>query len=701
MDGSHFPMTSTTGEPVSSGKKGKRRKVIKSCAFCRKRKLKCSQARPMCQQCVIRKLPQCVYTEEFNYPLSNTELFEQVPNVALVQKIENLQTLLKENDNNNAKPVYCRSSENPLRSLRTSVLGDNGSRYVFGPTSWKTLSLFEQNKFQTEFQNLWKVLKPLPECTKSQLNENDVVADLPSFPQMESCIKSFFAGPLFDILHIFNQDDILSLLDRLFIRDTTDKNLVILLDLQGNAKDKYNLGIVLQILCLGYYNQDIPSSVSHFLHTLSAASLSSSSSNFVEKLQFFLLSYISVMINCTDGVWDATQGVDLINELCQGCISLGLNDIDKWYSNESEETKQNLRCIWFWALFLDVSTSYDIGNPPSISDDLLDLSIFTAQNFQSPSIDFRRVKLMHDFLDVSRFTTREIHKREMNEKLTTFSLRLIEFIQSNFSPIEHYTNSVYYSDIDPFDILILSRSLSIVASIYNIEMIIAQQSRIIDKNRMVQFLLISISVCVNTMVFHFKEPINDQENVLTEGLKLSIILINPLLIRIVSQVYSLAFNRLIFREKGFLFLIDLDTGKKIQFIKYEEENFDELLTGFDVRTDKFLSFSGTIIRFYEIIDSIFAVNERNKRLLKAVSNFYQLTSTLAFERVSRVLFDKASQARIETEKIWLKKGINMEHFSDLMIEDFINDVWKTFKEISKDLWSIDKKKFYKQYHFDL
>ena len=166
-------------------------------------------------------------------------------------------------------------------------------------------------------------------------------------------------------------------------------------------------------------------------------------------------------------------------------------------------------------------------------------------------------------------------------------------------------------------------------------------------------------------------------------------------------MYSLAFNRLIFREKGFLFLIDLDTGKKIQFIKYEEENFDELLTGFDVRTDKFLSFSGTIIRFYEIVDSIFAVNERNKRLLKAVSNFYQLTSTLAFERVSRVLFDKASQARIETEKIWLKKGINMEHFSDLMIEDFINDVWKTFKEISKDLWSIDKKKFYKQYHFDL
>lgn len=653
----------------------------------------------MCQQCMIRKLPQCIYTEEFNYPLSNTELFGQVPNVALVQKIENLQTLLKENDN--AKPVRYRCSDNPVRSLRTSVVGENGSMYVFGPTSWKTLSLFEPNKFQTEFQSLWRVLKPLPEDTKSRLAENNIVADLPSFSRMESCIESFFAGPLFDLLHIFNKDDILSLLDKIFIRDATNSDLIILLNLEGSPKDKYNLGIVLQILCLSYFNQNVPPSVNHFIHTLTAASLSSSSSNFVEKLQYFLLSYINVMINCTEGVWDATQGIDLITELGQGCISLGLNDIDKWYLNESKVTKQNLRCIWFWALFLDVSTSYDVGKPPSILDDFLDLSVFTVQNFKSTGVDFRRVKLMHDFLNVSRSITREIHKREINGKLITFSLRLIEFIQSNFSPIEHYTNSVYYSGIDPFDILILSRALSMVASIYNIEMIIAQQSRIIDKNRMVQFLLISISVCVNTIVFHFKEFVNGQRDILPEGLKLSIILINPLLIRIISQVYGLAFNRLIFREKGFLFLIDLDTGEKIQFIKYEEENFDELLTGFDIRTDKFLSFSGTIIRFYEIIDSIFVSNERNKQLFKAVSNFYQLTSTLAFERVSRVLFDKASQARIETEKVWLKKGINMEHFSDLMIEDFISDVWRTFKDISKDLWYIDKKEFYKQYHFDL
>ncbi|CAI4046608.1 Pdr8p SKDI_12G3000 [Saccharomyces kudriavzevii IFO 1802] len=694
-------MLPTTRESVTGGTKGKRRKIIKSCAFCRKRKLKCNQVRPMCQQCVLRKLPQCIYTEEFNYPLSNTELFGQMPNVTLVQKIQNLQSLLKENDNDDAEPVPRRSPDNPLWLLRTPVLGENGSMYVFGPTSWKTLSLFEPNKFQTEFQNLWAILKPLSECHKPRLNETCITPDLPTFTELKSCVDSFFNSSLFDLLRIVNKDDILPLLNKIFIRDTTNDDLIVLLNPTDDPKDKYNLGIILQILCLEYYNQNVPSSVNHFIHGLTAASLSSSSSNFIERLQFFLLSYISIMINCTDGVWDATQGIDLIGELCQACISLGLNDIDKWYLNEKQEVRKNLKYIWFWTLFLDVSCSYDVGKPPYISDDVLDLNTFVAHDYELPGIDSKSMKLMHEFLKVSRFVTREIHKREMNEKISALSLRLIEFIQSNFSPIEHYTNLAYYSDIDPFDILILSRALSMVASISNIQMVITQHSKIIDKNRMVQYLLISISVCVNTILFNFEKSINKQEDALSEGLKLSIVLINPLLIRIISQVYGLAFHRLIFREKGFLFLIDLDTGEKIQFIKYEEENFDEMLIGFDVRTDKFLSFSGTIIKFYEIIDNLFTSTERNKRLFGAVSNFYQLTSTLAFERVSRVLFDKASQARIETERFWLKKGINMKQFSDLMIEDFINDVWKTFKNISEDLWFIDKKEFYRQYHFDL
>lgn len=700
--------TSFTNEgssPIDSDKKGKRRKVIKSCTFCRKRKLKCSQVRPMCQQCSIRKLPQCIYTEEFNYPVTNTVLFSQVPNVALVQKIQSLQNLLTGNNNDTGRESILNASlNNPLRFFRTSVLGENGSMYIFGPTSWKTLSLFESNKFQREFQNLWGVLEPLPEYNEPQSQEPSIVSILPTFSEIEICVDSFFNSTLFDLLRIFNKDDVPPLLEKLFVRDTTNVDLIVLLNLTEDPRDKYNLGIILQILCLKHYNRNVPSSIDKFIHDLTSSS-SSSNSNFIERLQFILLSYINIMINSTSGVWDGTQGIDLINELCQSCVSLGLDDINRWYMKESQETKESLRCIWFWTLFFDVSCSYDIGRPPFISDGFLNLNIFTVQDPGSSSIDSRikpkRSKLMRDFLRVSRFIIRELHKRQTGEKTPALLLLLSKFIQSNFSPIEHYTNPIYYSEIDPFDIMILSRVLCMITSIGNIDMMIGQNHKIVDKNKMVQFTLMSISVCVNTILFNFEKSANEEEDVLFEGLKLSTVLINPLLIRIVSEVYGLAFHKLTFREKGFLFLIDLDTGKKIEFIKYDEENFDEILTGFDVRSDKFLSFSGTIIRFYEIIDTLFDSNNRNKELFRAVSKSYQLTSTLAYERVSRVLFDKATQARLETEKVWLRKGINMEQFSDLMIEEFINDVWKAFKHISKDLWSIDKKEFYKQYNFDI
>ncbi|CAI1592039.1 hypothetical protein SEUBUCD646_0L03190 [Saccharomyces eubayanus] len=705
MDGFHMGASFGTEGSYSGDKKGKRRKVIKSCTFCRKRKLKCSQARPMCQQCVIRKLPQCIYTEEFNYPVTNTVLFSQVPNVALVQKIQSLQNLLTENNNDTGDESMPNGSlDNPLRFLRTSVLGENGSMYVFGPTSWKTLSLFEPNKFQTEFQSLWAVLKPPPEYNEPLLQESSIVSVLPTFSQLKICVDSFFSSSLFDLLRIFNKDDVLPFLEKLFVRDATNVDLIVLLNLTEDPRDKYNLGIILQILCLKYYNQNVPSSIKDFIHGLTVAS-SSSSLNFIERLQFFLLSYINIMINCTSGVWDGTQGIGLVNELCQSCLSLGLDDINRWHMDESQETKESLRCIWFWTLFFDVSCSYDVGKPPFISDDSLNLNAFTVQDSESSGINSRfkakRSKLMHDFLRVSRFISREIHKRQTSEKTPALLLLLTRFVQSNFSPIEHYTNPIYYSEIDPFAIMILSRALCMITSIGNIDMVIRQNHKIIDKNKMVQFTLISISICVNTILFNFEKSANEEEDILFEGLKLSTILINPLLIRIVSEVYGLAFHKLTFRERGFLFLIDLDTGKRIQFIKYEEEDFDEILKGFDVRSDKFLTFSGTIIRFYEIIDTLFDSSNRNKEIFRAVSKSYQLTSTLAFERVSRVLFDKATQARLNTEKVWLKKGINMEQFSDLMIEEFINDVWKAFKHISQDLWCINKKEFYKQYNFDI
>ncbi|CCH62001.1 hypothetical protein TBLA_0G00520 [Henningerozyma blattae CBS 6284] len=43
--------------------KKKRRTIIKTCTFCRKRKLKCDKRKPRCSSCVTRNLPECVYID--------------------------------------------------------------------------------------------------------------------------------------------------------------------------------------------------------------------------------------------------------------------------------------------------------------------------------------------------------------------------------------------------------------------------------------------------------------------------------------------------------------------------------------------------------------------------------------------------------------------------------------------------------------
>ena len=73
----------------------RRRKLVKSCLFCRKRKLKCNKAKPMCQQCSARKLPSCVYLSNFNFDvISVDEIFDKNPNVRLLNEIIDLKSQL-------------------------------------------------------------------------------------------------------------------------------------------------------------------------------------------------------------------------------------------------------------------------------------------------------------------------------------------------------------------------------------------------------------------------------------------------------------------------------------------------------------------------------------------------------------------------------------------------------------------------------
>ncbi|SCU81591.1 LAMI_0B06942g1_1 [Lachancea mirantina] len=79
---------------IESAGARRRRKTVRSCTFCRQRKLKCDQQKPMCGSCKARKLPECFYTDGFNFQLTSEELFSGSPNVALMKRIRELERVL-------------------------------------------------------------------------------------------------------------------------------------------------------------------------------------------------------------------------------------------------------------------------------------------------------------------------------------------------------------------------------------------------------------------------------------------------------------------------------------------------------------------------------------------------------------------------------------------------------------------------------
>lgn len=71
----------------ANGKVNKlRRKTVKSCLFCRKRRLKCDRKRPGCSTREARGLPECTYIEKLTNVVDPSVLLESTPNVGLVRK---------------------------------------------------------------------------------------------------------------------------------------------------------------------------------------------------------------------------------------------------------------------------------------------------------------------------------------------------------------------------------------------------------------------------------------------------------------------------------------------------------------------------------------------------------------------------------------------------------------------------------------
>ena len=139
------PKSVTDAQKVKKPK-SKRHKPIRSCSFCRKRKLKCDQQKPICSSCKSRELSECIYADNSNCGSSPTN---NISNDSKPRQGSNT----KGRTPNSTTPVPAEYSTASLRDslanmqFPTMVLYNNtaGSPVTQASPTTSNFSFFENN----------------------------------------------------------------------------------------------------------------------------------------------------------------------------------------------------------------------------------------------------------------------------------------------------------------------------------------------------------------------------------------------------------------------------------------------------------------------------------------------------------------------------------------------------------------------------
>lgn len=146
----------------------KRRKPVKSCAFCRHRKLKCDQKRPICSSCKSRNLSSCVY------PVADAQLQSDIndlsngnvsvhdstsplamDNAKLVMKVHSLERQIDEISRSSLNANFNGANSTTSYHSNGSPLGTISQQATRSPMSTtSTVSHSQQDVFQNFNEHL-------------------------------------------------------------------------------------------------------------------------------------------------------------------------------------------------------------------------------------------------------------------------------------------------------------------------------------------------------------------------------------------------------------------------------------------------------------------------------------------------------------------------------------------------------------------
>ncbi|CDO95762.1 unnamed protein product [Kluyveromyces dobzhanskii CBS 2104] len=499
--------------PADNDKVRKRRKIIKSCTFCRKRKLKCDRKRPMCTGCKMRGLHECVYTDGYNFDISHDELYDKTPNLILLNEIEKLKEKMKGQPDHDQKidaeeqkklSVYgiSKKEKNPLlqcqfvlkKKSRVTRYGCTAVRAIAGMLNEKTLNYLkevlivhkrERCKLKAKSGN--SMLYELQRI-ESPWSLGMLIADLPKHSELCEVVKRSFKYEGYQAHQIFSEEKVTEFLTTCF-KVINDR----IVELVPHRKlNYYPIGIVLSIYSMLLI--EVPCSFITFFVMLIGQS--TAKVYYVERVQFLLLVYIWRASRFQNG-GDNSHLSPLVEIMVSAAVDIGLNDC----IDELPGEKRILKNIWNWILFHDLIIAFDIGRTPLISpqmfDDELLLQVSEGSNDDSEQqFGATFMRNLQKFIYYARSILHGIHTRDKLPDLDLYSNHL-ETLLTEVWPdhMEFFTSDRSLPrPLSIASIVIVLPILSFICTLRSLKRIQFKDDSVLNSNSLARYTLMAIDL---------------------------------------------------------------------------------------------------------------------------------------------------------------------------------------------------------------
>lgn len=666
------------GEVEPPKVKRTRRKPIKSCTFCRKRKLRCDQKKPICSACAQRNLTDCTYT--------SSPLKESIPNKINAsnksttrEKVSRTIAFLEEQ----LRRAKGQTMINPMREMYYFRSKKTGKNILYGPTAVMTFVLrtywgnsenfrllqekmhsgrkqLKQQHGRYMLQENVLIEEPLGEFRTSRLPVNivqDACTALPSYETIERMLVIFFENrQLFEINHTLDKEKVMKDFRQGFVSGSiiplTSERLVVNL-LPSEKKNYYKVAVVMSILQLVYYRSTIPHAISRFLVFMTG--LSTGKVMYIERIQMQVLRFYYRITYCTSE--DADHITILGNGLIQEAMRMGLNhNIRDLFKNQEKDVGnlETLENLWCWILFADFDISLLAGSPLQVLPDFL----FDEAFLQCEAKD--DMGLMKRYLNLVRPMQYAITSKYGKPPLDAYCESVLDFIETELPPMWYFTEAENVRKTSTMERRVLSHALSVLMVMAGLRFIAYGEKTPQLKNIVLVACLMALAISKNLLICAFRQDCDLFPNVLRPDSKelgpylyQAISMVAKLFCRALPMFYGISYHKLTTMDQDIL--LNEERGVRASDLK-------------TLRTppDVVISLMASCEMFQKMFDQL----TKQEDLKNILARSRPMTVALIIERMSRGIISKVLHLKANGQPGFtsnIHADVSVEHVAEGLV----------------------------------